>query len=515
MLDKHSSFLKGAALLTAAALFVKLLSAVYRVPFQNMVGDTGFYIYQQVYPFYGIAAVLAVTGIPVVMSRFFAEADIRRRAVVAHTAFVTTALLGLLLFAGLFFGADIIASWMADEALTPLIRLSAVFFLIMPYAAVQRGLHQGAGQMQPTASSQMVEQSVRVGGILVLAYWAVQSGRTLYDAGLMAVTGSLVGMMAGAMAIWRFRTPKQPAILSLFDPKLARAMIRQGTLVCMTALVLLLLQLADSFQLYSGLLESGIPADEAKEWKGIYDRGQPLLQLGVVAAVSLSSAIVPLVAKARLEGNQAAAASFSRLAIRVSFALGLAASAGLAAVMRPVNIMLFQTAAGSGFLALFGLSIFMYSLLATCSALFQGQGNDRTPAAAALLTVAVKVGLNAALIPAAGLYGAAASTVLALGAGVLYAAFKWQKQHGPLLSPVFMMKSALATAVMALLVFAVIQPLSLSGAGRVWNAFLAMTGAGAGICLFFVFMLKWKIWRDEDLHVLPFGDRLARMRKKG
>lgn len=49
---------QGAVILTIAGLLSKILSAVYRVPFQNIVGDTGFYIYQQVYPFLGIASCL-------------------------------------------------------------------------------------------------------------------------------------------------------------------------------------------------------------------------------------------------------------------------------------------------------------------------------------------------------------------------------------------------------------------------------------------------------------------------
>ena len=36
------SYMKGAALLTIATLIVKVLSAIYRVPFQNLVGDEGF-----------------------------------------------------------------------------------------------------------------------------------------------------------------------------------------------------------------------------------------------------------------------------------------------------------------------------------------------------------------------------------------------------------------------------------------------------------------------------------------
>ena len=38
---KH--LMRGAWILSLSSLIAKILSAVYRVPFQNMVGDTGFY----------------------------------------------------------------------------------------------------------------------------------------------------------------------------------------------------------------------------------------------------------------------------------------------------------------------------------------------------------------------------------------------------------------------------------------------------------------------------------------
>lgn len=36
--------MQGAIALSIAAFIAKILSAVYRVPFQNMVGNTGFYV---------------------------------------------------------------------------------------------------------------------------------------------------------------------------------------------------------------------------------------------------------------------------------------------------------------------------------------------------------------------------------------------------------------------------------------------------------------------------------------
>ena len=73
--NTSKKLLKGTFILTAAALITKILSAVYRVPFQNIVGDIGFYIYQQVYPFYGIALALSTYGFPVIISKMIAERE--------------------------------------------------------------------------------------------------------------------------------------------------------------------------------------------------------------------------------------------------------------------------------------------------------------------------------------------------------------------------------------------------------------------------------------------------------
>ena len=65
---------KGRLRSPVAAFIAGILSAVYRVPFQNnMVGNTGFYVYQQVYPIYGIGMTFALTGFPVFVSNVVAE----------------------------------------------------------------------------------------------------------------------------------------------------------------------------------------------------------------------------------------------------------------------------------------------------------------------------------------------------------------------------------------------------------------------------------------------------------
>jgi PST family polysaccharide transporter len=71
--NQMQRMMKGAFVLTLASFIAKLLSAVYRVPFQNLVGDEGFYVYQQVYPIYGLAMTLALSGLPQFISKLVAS----------------------------------------------------------------------------------------------------------------------------------------------------------------------------------------------------------------------------------------------------------------------------------------------------------------------------------------------------------------------------------------------------------------------------------------------------------
>ncbi|MEJ7353740.1 oligosaccharide flippase family protein, partial [Staphylococcus epidermidis] len=51
-------------ILTLALVIVKVLSAIYRVPYQNILGDEGLYAYQQVYPIVALGMILSMNAIP-------------------------------------------------------------------------------------------------------------------------------------------------------------------------------------------------------------------------------------------------------------------------------------------------------------------------------------------------------------------------------------------------------------------------------------------------------------------
>src|SRR3954464_14534758 len=112
-IHQSKAVFKGAFILTIAAIITKILSAFYRIPYQNIVGDVGFYIYQQVYPFYGLAVVLSTTGFPVVISKLFAEqrekGNEEKNRFLLFTSYIYLQLFGVVCFLILYFGAGQIA----------------------------------------------------------------------------------------------------------------------------------------------------------------------------------------------------------------------------------------------------------------------------------------------------------------------------------------------------------------------------------------------------------------------
>ncbi|NCT35835.1 oligosaccharide flippase family protein [Bacillus sp. EB93] len=271
---------RGALILSAAAIIVKVLSAAYRIPYQNIAGDIGFYIYQQVYPFYGVAFTLSTIGFPVVISKLIAERESSKNNFAVKdilvTSFVVLSSISVMMFAALFLGADWIAGWMKDPHLAGLLRIVAYSYLLMPISSVLRGYFQGINDMLPTASSQVAEQCIRVLTILVLSTIFVHQGYSEYVVGKGAVLGSITGGITGLVLLIAFVILREEWKLFLrmrIKPvnfiKISKALVFQGLAFCITGLILILFQFVDSLHLYSLLRETGMGKGKPKNGRGI------------------------------------------------------------------------------------------------------------------------------------------------------------------------------------------------------------------------------------------------------
>jgi O-antigen/teichoic acid export membrane protein len=525
--ESHA-ILKGTLLLTVSALIVKVLSAFYRIPFQNLVGDVGFYIYQQAYPFYGMALVLCTYGFPVIISKLYIEKmsvkDIQGAKKLIVTSSILLSLIGVLLFVALFYGAPYIASFMKDPHIALLLKAISFIFLLIPFLSIMRGVFQGSGDMKPTAISQVTEQFIRVSTILVVAFYL--RNEDLYTVGAGAMFGSIVGGIVAVLVLLFFFKKRAKYLPVFFEKESiptwseARRIIKvlciQGFAISVSSMLLLFIQLGDSLNLYSLLLNMA-NEQAAKEMKGIYDRGLPLIQLGTVVATSMSLSLVPIISSEKVKKDISMLHDRIRLSLLISVMVGIGASIGLISIIEPTNIFLFQNSEGSSILAMQSTIILLSSLIITLCAVLQGLGKVIFPAITIVLGCLFKYLFNIYFVPLFGAYGAAFASVLSL---VIIAILLFMVLLSRVKGEIMKGKELIKVAVAALIMFFVLKGYRwlidpfLVEPNRLEAGLEAMFGVFLGGLSYLIIILKLHTFKESELSLLPLGSKLIKLLPK-
>jgi len=535
-----STFIKGAAILGVATLLSKMLGLIYRIPYQNITGDLGYYVYMQVYPLYGTLLTFATAGFPIVISKIVSEkialGDRQGVQKVLRVSFITLSITGCVTFALLYGGAEWIARAMGNDKLILPIRSVSFALLIVPPMAAIRGYFQGHQNMMPTAVSQVMEQTVRVTTIIFLAYWFMKTTGNEYLAGAGAVFGAFTGACASFLVLLFFwRKSRTVQGLSTTSPnrssredsawQLIKNIVYYSLPICFGALALPLLQLTDSFTVANLLIKGGSLAEEANILKGIFDRGQPLVAFGAFFATALSLSLVPAIAEASARRDDAAIKSRTELALRLTLLIGLPTSIGLAVVAEPVNIMLYENNKGTTALIVLSFTTLFSTLGIASAGILQGIGQVMLPAKYLFVAVIIKIILNLILIPQLGITGAALATVLAYSASTilnLRAVRHYTRVRLSLKS--FFVKPVLSVLIMGILVW-LIQPITMKmllgiiTSHRLYYSIVAFIAVLFGVVIYGISLLWTGSITKKDMQSIPkldkyvpFLDRLGLLR---
>jgi O-antigen/teichoic acid export membrane protein len=519
---------KGALVLGAAAVVSKLLGTIQKIPLQNMAGDAVFGIYNAVYPLYILILTLATAGFPIAVSRFVAEERAvgnpdGARAVLRMALIVSTAA-GVAGFAVLYFGAPVFSALIGVRHTEAALRSVSFALFFVPALAALRGYFQGLSDMVPTAVSQVAEQFVRVAVMLALLIVLLQAGAGEETVAAGATFGSAAGAFAGLLAVllfWRRRRAGEQVAAKTRKPPLRaasvgyRRFVGYAISVCAGSIVLPALTLADTFTM-PRLLKQTVGETAAMAQYGVYNHGVPLVQLVAMIASSMSVALVPAMSEAKRLGSADVARGRAELSLRLTWLIGLAASAGMAVAAAPLSVMLYGSPEGDEVMALLAFSAVFSVLQIVSAALLQGVGEAKRPAYYLLAAAGVKVGLNAALMPMWGIKGAAAAAVAAYATAAGLNLMRLYRIGLIRLSwRGFVVKSFASAAVMSAAVFAVIWasehvfatvlPLSV----RWRETMAALLAVGTGVAVFAVMILRTRLVGAAELEAMPgLGSRL-------
>lgn len=523
--SKHLA--QGVGLLTLTGLIAKVLSAMYRIPLQNMVGNAGFYVYQQVYPLYGIGVVLALSGWPMLIAKVVSEQSSQRQAKVAaarlHRILVV---ISLILFSGIYLGAPVLAYWMGgDLQLNPVIQMVAWMFLFMPILATARGYSQGLLNMKPTAISQIVEQLGRVLIIVGVAWWAQNYNWTIYQIGQGTMAGAPLAALVASLVLWptfrqfglvKMRTDERDAWPHLRWMILAKRLWYEGGLLVLVTALLVLFQLMDSFSVKGLLVHSGFLPAQAESWKGVYDRGQPLVQLGMVLATSLGTVLLPNLRQFFVQQKKQAFQRDFQRSFHLSLFMILLTTVGMLAVMPYLNQTLFGSRQGTAVLDVYVLSMIPATLMTVGVTVLQSLDQTRHLWWKLTLGIGCKWLLNQALMPGMGLIGASWATVVSLS--LVWILVWWQlpqmlRQPTPF-APRWLVKIICVTGLMGIIVSLTLFLLGNQlPTTRLMSSGLLCVGVILGGVISVFLTIYGKLLTVDEWQLLPYGKRIIKIFK--
>ncbi|MBW1604779.1 polysaccharide biosynthesis protein [Lactobacillus sp. Sy-1] len=515
--------MSGAGILTLSSLIAKALSAAYRIPLQNLVGNIGFYIYQQVYPIYGIGMTFALSGLPVLISKLVAEEpDLEHRIGLVKRINVLLGITALLIFGGLQFGAPLIAWQMGDINLVPVIRAVSWMFLLMPFLSTSRGFFQGTLNMVPTAISQVVEQIVRISIIIMVAILAHRNHWDLYLMGRNAMLSSPIGALFSSLVLIVFCVPlfrRRGVRPQISNWQLTKKLFKEGGTICLLSALMIMMQLVDSFTIRKGLLVSGLDGLMSQDVKGVYDRAQPLVQVGLVIGTSFASAALPSLAKSIQDRQKTAFRSTAQLMVKSSLVITVLMTVGMMTLMPSINLILFGSTEGSLTLAVYCFSIVVVTLITTDNSILQGMGNFKVGFYAVVTSVIIKALITEALVGQIGILGGSISTVIALMGGLLVNEVGVRRliRSNPY-SIELLLKLTVATGLMVMVVILIqtgLMALLPPRPGRLLTLLMVILATTSGGVTAMIAVLKLKMFDDNELLSLPIVNRLVRIHKEG
>ncbi|MGX0563821.1 polysaccharide transporter, PST family [Staphylococcus schleiferi] len=505
---KSKTAFNGVVVLTLALIIVKVLSALYRVPYQNILGDEGLYAYQQIYPIVALGVVLSSNALPSAYTQLVGDTH-ETQAVLKRLLWSLTAT-GFLIFIVLFVGAKSIASLMGDVHLTPMIHAASLSFIVIGALGLLRGHFQAKRDMHMPAYSQVLEQSIRVGIIGVVILLFVKQDLSIYQAGTWAIIASAFGFLGATIFLWRKRdVPHNNDEM----PSLPwRKFIVATVIFAISHLIVILWQVVDSFTIVNMLrYGSGLPFKEAITEKGIYDRGASFIQMGLIVTTTFCFVLIPLLTETKKRGQLQQMHSYANASLKITIVISSACGIGLINLLPVLNHVFFASQDLTLTLSIYMLTVILVSLIMMYIALLEVQEQFRIILIGFLMGITTKLIFNLITIPLMGIIGASIATVASLIIFVFYLHVYVVKQYHLNALRKFYFNLALALLVMTASVqlCQYLIPTSTRLGGLLELLILASVGVGSVILM----LLYLNILSSDEWVHLPFGDKMIEWKK--
>lgn len=515
----NSKFLKGTMILTISSIIVKVIGSLNWIILSRVLGGEGIGLYQMGFPIYLMAITVSSAGVPVaisiITSEKLANKDYRGAKRVFNVSLRLLLISGLVFSSALLFGADFLINqhiirdaraYYSIIALAP-----AVFFVT--FLASFRGYLQGWQIMTPTATSEVVEQLVRVITMLVFADLFMPYGLA-YAAG-----GASMGAGAGAFCallvlMWFYRRLKHrlheeieaqdDSIPQESAGHIIKRLLKLALPVSLTSLMLPIGANLDLLIVPQRLEVAGFDVRHATELFGyLTGMAVPLVNLATIFTAAMTISLVPSISESRTLERFDAIRDKIRLAFRVAMIITFPCFMGLFFLAEKVAALIYNAPGAAGAIQTMSVGILFLGMHQISTGILQGLGKTAIPVINMILACLVKVGMSWWLtaIPLLGIKGASMATVADFAVAAIINMGFIYKYTGFTFSLGSLLKPLLAAGVMGAVIYAVLGITEQLG---MWCVLFAMVAAVPSYALA---LLAFGGLTKEDLENIPFVGR--------
>ena len=545
--QRSQSFLRGAAILAATGVFVKIVGAIYKIPIFRVMGDEGTGYFQATYNVYALILAISTVGIPVAMSRLVSSSLAqgknslaKRYFSVAMPAFV---IIGIVVMTAMFIFAGELAELVNSSLATFGIRVlsPAVFFVCV--IAVFRGYAQGFQDMVPTAASQIVEVIVKALFGIVIAFMLVRMGFDAQYVSAGAITGVTIGLgLCIPLMMWFKRrlerkvsmeiSPDRSESADVSDLPSRRSVLFQimkvSIPITLSASFMSLMVFVD-MGVVLGRLQSALmlTEQEAVAQYGVFTKGLSIYNLPPSLIVPVAISIIPAIAGALARKDKKEANLIVQSSVKLTNLIAMPACAGIIVLAGPILQALYYdprqspetVATMTTILVILGAASYFVCFQHLTIAILQANGFERVPLITFPIGAAAKITLSYVLVgnPNVGIIGSPIGTLTCFAIivvlNVIFITVKIKERIGFIGGFIKPLGCALIMAAIAFLTY---EGAGWLGSGFIGSGNLAVVVYLAlamlvGVLVYITLIIITRAITKEDLSHVPKGEKLAKI----
>ncbi|MFR7968904.1 MAG: polysaccharide biosynthesis C-terminal domain-containing protein [Hominisplanchenecus sp.] len=537
--SSKTNFLAQGTILVIASFVAKAIGMIYRIPLTHILGDDGNGYYSTANEIYTIILMISSFSLPLAVSRLVAEREYAGevknsyRVLICSLRFaaVTGGILSILTF---LLGGVITKYVMGVELASYALRVLAPAIFLFALTGVLRGFFQGHGTMVPTAVSQIIEQIINaivsVAGAYVMLQYGLKLGEKKGDAELgtaLAAAGGTFGTVASVGVALLFmiviylgyrngfkrRMKKDKTRRRESDRAIYRAITYTILPIVLSTLVYNISTIIDQGVFNHILAGMGFTQKQYATVWGIYSgKFRVLMNVPLSIASCLAPSVVPALTEAMANNDLREAGLRTRDTIRYTMVFTIPCAVGMAALARPIMMMLYgnndSLALAAGIMQSGALLTVLLALSTLTTGILQGLGEMQAPLVHAATAVAIHLGFLVLFVVKFkwNIYGVVyANIIFGLIICLLNARSIRKKLHYRQEIKKTFLVPVIAAGVMGIAAYLVHRVFNLFAGNTISTILAVCVGAVVyGICL-----VKLGGILEREIRRLPKGDQLA------